>query len=186
MFKLQALGRVLRTARVTQTEMVNVMFSRSLNTFIAEPEYLDTKGPQIPLYEPLNVQIKSYDFTVLEKFSGYIHKTAENMGIEVDDCWASPCQKYKVQTFKPFSTQTEHQYNLNVYERNVQVVDLEATKAPIFFHIIQAALPEGVKLTVKLHDDMEEEHRYLPDLELTQLKNELDSLGGPTTSKGKR
>lgn len=66
------------------------------------------------------------------------------------------------------------------------MVDLEATKAPIFFHIIQAALPEGVKLTVKLHDDMEEEHRYLPDLELTQLKNELDSLGGPTTSKGKR
>lgn len=50
---------------------------------------LKTKGPQIPLYEPLNVQIKSYDFTVLEKFSGYIHKTAENMGIEVDDWYAT-------------------------------------------------------------------------------------------------
>nr|SVE79291.1 EOG090X0MUO [Daphnia lumholtzi] len=186
MFKLQAIGRVLRTARLPQTEMVNVMFSRSLNKFIAEPEYLDAKGPQIPLYEPLNVQIKSYDFTVLEKFSGYIHKMAENMGIEVEDCWASPCQKFKVQTLKPFSSHIENQYNLNIYERNVQVVDLEATKAPIFFHIIQAALPEGVKLTVKFHDDMDEEHRYLPDLELTQLKNELEALGGATLPKGKR
>nr|SVE75554.1 EOG090X0MUO [Daphnia dolichocephala] len=187
MFKFQAFRRLLaRRVGMNQTEVINVIFSRGLSKFPAEPDYLDSEGPQIPLHEPLNVQIKSYDFTVLEKFSGYIHKTAENMGIEVDDCWAAPCKKHKIQTFKPFSAQVESQYNLNIYERNVQVVDLEATKAPLFFHIIQAALPEGVKMTVKPHDDTDEEHRYVPDLELTQLKNELNALGGPTASKGKR
>jgi len=35
--------------------------------------------------------------------------------------WATPCKKYKIQTFKPFSTQVDNQYNLNLYERNVQV-----------------------------------------------------------------
>lgn len=66
------------------------------------------------------------------------------------------------------------------------MVDLETTKAPLFFHVIQAALPEGVKMTVKPHDEIDEEQRYLPDLELTQLKNELDALGGPTVSKTRR
>jgi hypothetical protein len=46
---------------------------------------LKVVGPQIPLYEPLNVQIKSYDYTVLETFSSYIHKTAEHLEIEVED-----------------------------------------------------------------------------------------------------
>lgn len=60
---------------------------------------------------------------------------------------------------------------------------MPTTKAPLFFHIIQAALPEGVRMTVKPHDDTDEELRYVPDLELTQLKNELDAMGGPSKSK---
>nr|SVE84060.1 EOG090X0MUO [Daphnia pulex] len=181
---VQILGRLIRTVGVAHTELVNVMFSRGLRSnFPAEPEYLDIQGPQVPLYEPLNVQIKSYDYTVLETFSSYIHKTAENLEIEVEDCWATPCQKYKIQTFKPFSTQVDNQYNLNLYERNVQVVDLPTTKAPLFFHVIQAALPEGVRMNVKLHDDTDELLRYVPDLELTQLKSELDAMGGPSKSK---
>merc|ERR1712071_304102 len=50
-----------------------------------EPEYLDSKEPQVPAYDLLNIKIRSYDFTILENFSGYIHKTAENMGIEVTE-----------------------------------------------------------------------------------------------------
>nr|CAG4643668.1 EOG090X0MUO [Ilyocryptus agilis] len=159
----------------------NFLFSnRFVHHVILEPEYLDSKEPQVPTYEPLNLQIKSYDYTILENFSSFIHKTAENMDIEVEDVWAVPCQKLSVQTFKPSSTLVENQYNLSVYERNVQVVDLEATIAPVFFHIIQAALPEGVRMTVKLHESADEEVRYVPDQELKQLKTELESIGGPT------
>nr|CAG4642247.1 EOG090X0MUO [Eurycercus lamellatus] len=134
---------------------------------------------QVPSYDALNVQIKSHDYTILETFSGYIHKTALNMGIEVEDCWAAPAKKYNIQTFKPSTTLIENQYHLNIYERNVQVVDLPSTTAPIFFHIIQAALPEGVNMTIKPHEDIDEEQRYIPDEQLKQLKEQLDSIGNP-------
>ncbi len=187
----------------------------------------------MPLYEPLNVQIKSYDFTVLETFSGYIHKTAENMGIEVDDWYSADkvCSKNFVIRitivcifFKPvgqhlaknirfkllnqmvprWTTSTtsinmkemfrldtslwgeQLSFYLHGYFSYVQLIDLPATTAPIFFHIIQAALPEGVEMKVKPHEDADEELRYVPDLELKQLKSELDALGGPTISRSSR
>lgn len=35
--------------------------------------------------------------------------------------WATPAQQLKVVRFKPASTALESEYQLNVYERNVQV-----------------------------------------------------------------
>lgn len=42
-------------------------------------------GPEIPLYDALNVQMKGYDFAVLEKFARYVHKTADRIGLDVED-----------------------------------------------------------------------------------------------------
>lgn len=36
--------------------------------------------------------------------------------------WATPAQQLKVQRFKPGGTALESEYQLNVYERNVQVI----------------------------------------------------------------
>lgn len=52
---------------------------------VYEPEYLDNLKPDIPEYEQINVQIKGYDFAVLESFQKFVHVTAENMNIEVSD-----------------------------------------------------------------------------------------------------
>lgn len=52
---------------------------------VYEPEYLDCLKPDIPEYEEVNVQIKGYDFAVLESFQKFVHVTAENMSIEVSD-----------------------------------------------------------------------------------------------------
>jgi large subunit ribosomal protein L48 len=46
---------------------------------------LDSLKPDIPEYEEINVQIKGYDFAVLESFQKFVHTTAENMNIEVSD-----------------------------------------------------------------------------------------------------
>ena len=64
-----------------------------------------------------------------------------------------------------------------------QLTDLPSTSAPIFFSIIQAALPEGVKMNIKLHEEEDELVRYVPDQELTQLKSELEALGGASKAK---
>merc|ERR1712189_158148 len=88
--------------------------------------------------------------------------------------------KHETHTYKPTSMQIESRYSLNTYERNVQVSELLSTKAPIFFSIIQTALPEGVKLNINHHHTDDELARYVPDLELNQLKLSLVEMGGPS------
>lgn len=41
--------------------------------------------PDIPIYESLNIQIKGYDYPILENYQRLIHKLAERLEIEVDE-----------------------------------------------------------------------------------------------------
>ena len=54
-----------------------------IKTFLS----LQPVGPQIAKYELLNIQIKGYDFTVLEEFGKYVHNTADRFGLDVDDAY---------------------------------------------------------------------------------------------------
>jgi hypothetical protein len=40
--------------------------------------------------------MKGYNFDVLESFQSYVHNLAENMGVDVEDAWATPACSYKV------------------------------------------------------------------------------------------
>nr|CAD7570476.1 unnamed protein product [Timema californicum] len=150
---------------------------------IYEPDYLEKLKPNIPIYDTLNVQIKGYDYPVIEHYQKFVHHVAESMGIDVEDSWAVPPQHLNIQKYKPQSTLVDAEYKLYVYERNVQVVDLPSTVAPVFLEVIQAALPEGVSLSVHEHTQEQEELRYIPDSQLLELKTELDTLGGPSTKR---
>ena len=37
------------------------------------------------VYPPMNIQIKGYNFDVLENYQGYLHNMTESIGIDVDD-----------------------------------------------------------------------------------------------------
>ncbi|GFG39240.1 hypothetical protein Cfor_00716 [Coptotermes formosanus] len=150
---------------------------------IYEPDYLETGKSKIPLYNTLNIQLKGYDFPVLESYQGFVHHIGEIMGIEVADGWATPAQHLQVQRFKPQSTLVDTEYKMTVYERNVQVVDLPSTIGSIFFEVLQTALPEGLSMTVHEHKEEHEEVRYVPDVQLLELKSQLEDLGGPTKKK---
>lgn len=52
---------------------------------VYEPDYLDMLQPDVPEYEEVNVQMKGYDFAVLESFQTFVHNIAENMDIDVSD-----------------------------------------------------------------------------------------------------
>lgn len=52
---------------------------------VYEPEYLDMLKPNVPEYEKINVQMKGYDFAILESFQKFVHSIANNMDIEVSD-----------------------------------------------------------------------------------------------------
>ncbi|KAL7632810.1 UNVERIFIED_CONTAM: hypothetical protein RMT77_016876 [Armadillidium vulgare] len=148
-----------------------------------EPPYLDDNKFEKPSYPFLNVQVKGYDYTILERYARWVHSTAVHMDIDVEECWATPCEKSEVVTYLKNTEVVENKYNLQMYERNVQIAELSSTMAPIFIQVIKAALPEGVKLSI--HEHMEEHYniRRIPDLQLKALESKLDELGGPVEKK---
>lgn len=50
-----------------------------------DPPYLKDLRPEIPEYDAVNIQIKGYDYAVLENYQRLIHRIAKTMGIEVED-----------------------------------------------------------------------------------------------------
>ncbi|CAH1407593.1 unnamed protein product [Nezara viridula] len=156
---------------------------RLASTSIYDPPYLDSLKPKIPLHEPINVQIKGYDFAVLESYQKEINRIARMMDIDISDGWATPGVKHKIQKFKPNSSVVHKEYELVTYERNLQIVELPSTLAPIFFQLIQAAQPQGTNLEVHEHLKEHELIRYVPDKDLIQLKTQLTELGGPVLKK---
>lgn len=144
-----------------------------LKTF--EPEYLDSAVPEIPSYPPINIQMKSYNFDILESYQSYVHNTAENMGVDVPQTWATPAKSFKVSTFIEGSTRVKSEVNLNMFERNVQVVNLRTVDAPILIDTIRAALPQSVELAFHEHQVEFEEERWIPDPFINSLRDELYS-----------
>nr|XP_018916804.1 PREDICTED: 39S ribosomal protein L48, mitochondrial [Bemisia tabaci] len=161
------------------------LMSRSFSTSkvsldkIYEPDYLKLMESPIPMYDRLNIQIKGYDYPVLESYQKFVHHTAEAMLIDVEDGWALPPQHLKVKKFMPRSAITDSEYDLKIYERNVQISDVYSHDLSLFLEIIEAALPEGVKMHVHEHLPEHEKVRYIPDSELKQLEIELEAMGGP-------
>jgi len=153
---------------------------------IYEPDYLDSTERTIPKYDLLNVQIKGYDFPVLEAYGKFIHNTAERVGIDVEDSWATPCKKLKINRLFPESTHIESEYQLNVYERNVQISEVPTTILPLFINMVEAALPAGVTLRVQPHEQYHMEVRYVPDLELKELREKLDTMTYVKKDEGPR
>ncbi|KAG6463953.1 uncharacterized protein LOC115452716 [Manduca sexta] len=151
-----------------------------------EPDYLISMEPDEPVYDCLNLQLKGYDFAVLEACQKQIHRYAEAMGIQVDDCWATPAQQVKAQRFKLGGTVVEAEYLLNVYERNVQVTDVPTWALGTLLRVVRAALPEGCTLKVHEHTIEHEEIRYVPDNQLIELKQQLQDMGGSRSEVKKK
>ncbi|CAD0199828.1 unnamed protein product [Chrysodeixis includens] len=151
-----------------------------------EPDYLISMEPDEPVYDCLNLQLKGYDFALLEACQSQIHKYAEVMGIQVDESWATPAQQLKVQRYKPKGTAVDAEYQLNVYERNVQVTDVPAWALGTLLRVARAVLPEGCTLHVHEHAIEHEEIRYVPDNQLLELKQQLQDMGGSRAERKKK
>lgn len=132
--------------------------------------------PKYPEYSALNFQIKGYDFPVLESYQKYLHRVAEYIDCEVEDSWALPPKVLKIQRFKPQGSVVDSEYTLQVYERTLQLCNLDAHVYPTFLRLAQEALPEGVELNVVEHTHDVEELRYVPDRELIELKTQLEDM----------
>lgn len=147
------------------------MSATRMKTF--EPDYLDSAVPEIPAYPPINIQLRSYNFDILESYQSFVHHTAENMGIEVHETWATPAKSYKIATYIEGSTRVKSEIKLNMYERNVQLANLRTVDAPILIDTIRAALPQSVQLSLHEHQVEFQEARWIEDPFISSLREEL-------------
>ncbi|CAG7827189.1 unnamed protein product [Allacma fusca] len=141
-----------------------------------EPAYLDEGGSEVPLYDLVNIQMKGYDYPVLENYGKFVHKCAQRFQLDVEEAWGTPCKCLRVTRLKPDSSVIDSEYQLRVYERNVQLADVPSTSLPIFVNFVEAALPAGVTLNVLHHQPEFAEIRYVPDYKLEELQEELETI----------
>ncbi|XP_030749832.1 uncharacterized protein LOC115877703 [Sitophilus oryzae] len=161
----------------------NLKCLRKYSNSLYEPDYLDALKPKIPLYEALNIQVRGYDYPVLENYQKYLHNIINNMDINVEDAWAVPAQVMKITTYKPQSEVVDGQYELKTYERVIQVTDISTVQLPLLLRVIEASTPAGVTIDVAVHDEYHDKARYVPDSQLKALQQELVDLGGPSKKK---
>lgn len=100
--------------------------------------------------------------------------------------WGSPAQNLKIHRYKQTSTIVESEYSLTKYERNLQITEVPSVAYPILLRMIHECTPEGV--FVKVHESQKEDQevRYIPDNQLTNLKSQLQNLGGSSQKKNKK
>ena len=131
------LARLSRLARLTPHYSSRLLTTTCVPRGTFEPDYLDSSGPVVPTYPPVNIQIRGYNFDVLESCQSYIHNLAENLGINVENAWATPAKTYTMNTFKEGGVLVKDSYTINMYERNVQVSGLRSIDAPVLIDTIR-------------------------------------------------
>ncbi|CAI2738108.1 unnamed protein product [Dicrocoelium dendriticum] len=112
-----------------------------------DPPYLLAK-PRIPVYASLQFDVKSRDFVILERFPVFHCQQDEPLIV--------------------FITQTQPK----VYRVN----NLKAIHLPLLLDVLYQNLPEAVELSVRRADPKSDEDRYVPQLEVHALQDELSKL----------
>lgn len=131
--------------------------------------------PEIPEYDKLAIKINGYDFTVLEKFTKYVHSVVRSMQFNTE-CYPMPSKSIHVNTYRPNSTIIDKSYNLQKYERVVVINDLPNTKLTPLISLLTLHTPEGINLIIDHPSPSEEESRYIPDRQLVELQNQLEEI----------
>ena len=114
---------------------------------------------------------------MLESYISYLHRLSNKLGIIVPKCWCAPNTSKKIETLKPESTKHDSTYDLNFYERNIQIKHITGPVIQQFVEIVHRSLPVGVYLSIHPYDHkLHEMSRYIPDYELAKYKVELEQL----------
>uniref|UniRef100_A0A8R1EV07 Ribosomal_S10 domain-containing protein n=1 Tax=Caenorhabditis japonica TaxID=281687 RepID=A0A8R1EV07_CAEJA len=151
------------------------------SSLLYEPEISDRK--EFPEHNTINVRIQGYDFGPLEKYQSYIHKTALRFGFSVVDGYPLAAQTQRAITYKAYSTVAESEIDLITYDRVVRLEDVCASRFFLFSKLIRAHIPVGVTVTLKEHEKIDEDSRYIPDMLLKEKQEELKALDDPNVRR---
>jgi len=143
---------------------------------IHEPKYLELLKPRIPFYDFVNIQVKGYDYVVLEEYVKFIQKTAKHLKLNMHDFWGVPAVSMKQDNYQPASQLISSTETVKIHERTVQLKQITCKDCSILIEAVQAGKPPLVSLKVSQHDSDDEEWRYIPDMMLKGFEQELVEL----------
>ncbi|KAI6232726.1 39S ribosomal protein L48, mitochondrial [Aphelenchoides fujianensis] len=138
---------------------------------------------EFPDYEVVNVRLQGHDYSPLEKFQSYVHKMAKRFDFEVVDSYAVTAQSERIVTYKPASTVVDSELDLKLFDRWVRLRQVPTVRLPIFAQLLRTHAPPGVRITIKEHEKADEDYRYIPDMNLKKVQNELKSLDDPAVRR---
>lgn len=150
-----------------------------------EPQYLEKMKPKIPFYEYFNIQLRGYDFAVVESLAKLVTRLCKDAGLTVEKFWAVPAVTLKYETYGDDSSVFENSEEIKIHERTVQVKHMTTAQLAILVDVINQAKPPGVIVSFMEHNQGHEDVRYIPDLKLAALEKELEEVKKPISVQGK-
>jgi len=126
-------------------------------------------------HEVLDISLRMYDYAQLERWQRRVDQLCRQHGVRVRDSIAYPCRSFTATLFKPQTTQPSDVHALREYERIVPIANVTGPPLQLLIESITAEMPSGAKLSVELTSAEKHNNRYLPNLELMQLQEELKS-----------
>ncbi|KAA3677068.1 large subunit ribosomal protein L48 [Paragonimus westermani] len=154
--------------------IVHRALTRHVKIRSPDPPYLSAKPP-IPVYSELQLDIKCRDFVVLERFCRYLERFVKHFNLEVYG-FALPANRTTYRLYHPNSTKVRTEFELSDYIRIYRVSNMKAIHLPIFMDLLYQNLPEGVQLSVDQTNPDTDEARFVPQLEVHALQEELAKL----------
>lgn len=173
-FSLKLLFRAFSTSTIRPQSSKLGKLKQPYNPIEGPPEIND--GVKIDHYDLLDLQLKGYDFAVLEKYQSYLHRTMKKMDIHVTNGWSAPHQELQVETLRDLTTAVDNAYKLKIYERNLQMKDALVTKLSLLIDIIHMTSPPGVSFSIHRHSSSDDDRLYFRDSVLEKLKQDLQEL----------
>lgn len=148
--------------------------THTLKPDVLEPAYLEELRPKTGYYDKLNLQLKGYDFTVLEKYQSYLHRVMNGMKFNVINAYSGPHHDIQLDILAHRSTAINQTHKLKLYERNIMMKSALTTKLNILIDYIHATSPPGVTFTIS--EDVDDKYLYFKDSVLEKYKEELREL----------
>jgi hypothetical protein len=146
---------------------------------VNQPEYLKYLKPTVPYHGVQNIQIKGYDYVILDGFKVFITRLLKQLDVKMKQKWATPCQELALDKFQNESYGIEETINVNIFERNLQIDELPSYKESILIESLVLSKPPGVTITIEKHDPSVLDKLHMIDMELVNAKEEFEFWSKP-------
>ncbi|XP_063696241.1 small ribosomal subunit protein uS10m [Culicoides brevitarsis] len=134
---------------LTQSLIGTRQFNKFLSTEPAKVEKITVPLEEDKLFSKLEIELRAHDQAVMKSYSEFTTMTANNLGIEIGNCFAlRKPEKARLTLLRSAHVHKKHrvQYEVRTYFRYMTFHKLTGSTLDTFLEYIERNLPEGVAL----------------------------------------